>query len=141
MLVELLVASLVFGLVSAASIQVLTSSTRAQTVSQDRAVATRIARSELDVLRSWAPDRLAVDPATTGYRASFEGAPTVTAAGGPVQPRSVVFVDGQRFTVTRDVVWQAIGAEAQAYRRLVVVVGWPEGTVRLESGVRELGGA
>lgn len=140
LLVELLVASVVFGVVAMASVQVLVSSSRAQTASQDRAVASRLARSELDVMRSLAGDRLAIDPAATGYVATFEGDATVTVAGGAVVPTGTTFVDGQRFEIVRHVVWEAVGAEPQAYKRIVVVVRWPGGDERLESGVRELGG-
>jgi type II secretory pathway pseudopilin PulG len=137
MLPELLVAGLVFGLVAMASVQVLSGSGRAQALAADRSVAARMARSEIDIMRSLGPDRLAVDPGAPGRVDVFEGRSTVTAAGGTVVPESVVFVDGQRYEVERHVVWQAVGPEDLGYKRLVVVVRWPDGDVRLESGLRE----
>jgi type II secretory pathway pseudopilin PulG len=129
----------VFGIVAAASLQVLTSATRTEARAEDRTVAARLAQSELDALRSLAPELLAVAPTATGYTATFEGAPTVTDPSGVVAPTSVLEVDGRQLTVHRFVVWQTVGADPQAYRRIVVEVTGPGGPVRLESGRAELG--
>lgn len=129
----------VFGIVAAASLQVLTSATRTETRAEDRTVAARVAQSELDALRSLAPELLAVAPTAAGYSATFEGSPTVTDPAGLVVPSSVLDVDGRQLTVRRSVVWQAVGADSRAYRRIVVEVTGPGGPVRLESGLVELG--
>ncbi len=129
----------VFGIVAAASLQVLTSATRTESQADDRVVAARVAASELDALRSLDPARLAVPATAPGYTATFEGAATVTDPAGLVVPSSVVDADGRQLTVRRTVVWQQVGADARAYRRIVVEVAGPGGPVRLESGVTELG--
>lgn len=136
---ELVVAMAVFGIVAAASLQVLTSATRTESAAADRMVAARVARSELDALRSLSPDVLALQATAPGYTAVFEGAATVTDPAGVVVPESLVDADGRQLVVRRAVVWQAVGAEARAYRRIVVEVTGPGGPVRLESGVPELG--
>lgn len=130
----------VFGIVAAASLQVLTSATRTESRAEDRTVAARVAQSELDALRSLDPALLAVAPTAAGYTPTFEGWPTVTDPAGIVVPSSVVSADGRQLTVRRAVVWQTVGADPQAYRRIVVEVTGPGGPVRLESGRPELGG-
>jgi type II secretory pathway pseudopilin PulG len=129
----------VFGIVAAASLQVLTSATRTESRAEDRTVAARVAQSELDALRSLAPELLAVAPTAAGYTATFEGSPTVTDPAGLVVPSTVLDVDGRQLTVRRAVVWQTVGADTRAYRRIVVEVTGPGGPVRLESGLPELG--
>lgn len=142
---EALIAGMILGLGLLVVTRVMISSTRASAAADRQTVAARIAASQIGELRSLGRDHLGIDSTDPDAVASFEGLTTVDGTSAPLDPVVTTTVDGTTYTVRRHVLWAPVGGDPQAYKRLVVIVSWADGTNRfdhrLDSGTFPLVGS
>lgn len=127
-LVEVMVATMVLAVGALGVLASLRATATSAAVADHRFEASRLATSELETIRSWRDEVVAVDPSADGYRVRHEGRSTVTDPAGRVDPVGAVDVDGTEFTVERHVTWAPVegpdGRIDQGYKLVTVVVRW-----------------
>ena len=146
-LVELLVTITVLAVGIVGVMQVLLGTMQVSSSTDARARATAIATGEVEALRGLPYESLGLAATAPGYRATFDGATTVTlgeAQAGTTPLGADVTHSGETFSVRRDVVWtdatiQGAAPHDDVIKRVVVTVSWQERsgtrTVRQESTV------
>lgn len=140
--IEMLVASFVLGLGVVGVAALLISSARTTSLAEVQSDASALARSELEIIRSFDYNEVGIATAADGYVPTFDGLPTVTeSAGNLVEARGKVEVSETTFGIQRSVTWATVGRDEKAYKVVVVIVEWntPAGprTLRVQTGLHQ----
>ncbi len=127
---EVLVAMMLLTVGALALYQSMGASTKLAENSDRRSTATNLTASELEQIRSFPYDAVAMKMATGGAT-YFEGAMQVTdASDGRVVPSSAVDMNGITYDVSRFVTWRSARANGtdvdQAFKQVTVIVQWDD---------------
>lgn len=140
--IEMLVASFVLGIGVVGVAALLITSARTTSLAETQSDASALARSELEIVRSFDYDDVGIATTADGFVSKFDGRPTVTeSAGNLVEARGKVEVAETIFGIQRSVTWATVGRDERAYKIVVVIVEWetPAGprTLQVQTGLHE----
>ncbi len=139
----MIVATMLLGVGVLAVFSSLGAAGKATSVADHRSTAVRVATSELEIIRSWPYDEVGISVTSLGYRARFEGRPTVSDTDMRVEAGGELTIDNTVYTITRNVTWESIrvgrSVTTQGYKLVTVVVSWDDGvgdrSVRQDTGL------
>lgn len=140
--IEMLVASFVLGLGVMGVAVLLISSARTASLAETQSDASALARSELEIIRSFDYSEVGIATGASGYVPTFDGLPTVTeSAGNLVEALDKVAIDETTFGIQRSVTWATVGSDQKAYKIVVVIIEWstPSGprTLQVQTGLHQ----
>ena len=125
-MVEMMVALMVLTVGIFATAGAFMVSLKVQATSNGRARATHVATEELESMAAIPYGDLGFETGQTGYRATFEASDTVVVADPGTAPTGTTTVEGQDYSVRRDITWAASGSTTQAFKRLIVQISWTD---------------